>query len=139
VALSRPWPKGVSGNPAGKPKGAGRNARCAEWAKKWGLKFLEQVAEGKVGDVGALGKGTVKADLKTRTDVTKYLIDRGLGKPMQVSENTIDPEVMDTFISALIATLNRLLPEDLKPVVSAELMTLSGKFMPVADGPEGTA
>lgn len=127
---------GESGNPAGKPKGAGRNARCAEWAKKFGLSFLERIAEGKVKDVGAFGKD-IKADLKTRSDVTKYLIDRGLGKPMQVNENTFDPSILEAFVSSLVAVIKRLIPDscphcktnlNLKPAIAAELLTMSGRF-----------
>ena len=133
----KPFQPGVSGNPAGKPKGAGRNARCAEWAKKYGLKFLERVAEGKQKDHERQFGKAIEADLRTRTEVAKYLIDRGLGKPMQVNENTFDPAIIDSFVSALVAMLKRLIPDtcphcktnlNLKPAVAAELMTMSGRF-----------
>jgi hypothetical protein len=136
MPVGRPFKQGESGNPAGKPKGAGRNARCAEWARKWGLNFLERIAEGKVNDVSGFGR-PIKSDLKTRSDVTRYLIDRGLGKPMQVSEATFDPAIIDAFVSALVAVIKRLIPDtcphcktnlNLKPAIAAELVTLSGRF-----------
>lgn len=63
----------------GRPKGSGRNQRCLTWANKYGLKFLEDVAEGKIKDIDGFGR-ECKPNLRVRTDCAKYLADQGLGK-----------------------------------------------------------
>lgn len=66
---------GPSGNPNGRPKGYAAFAeRCREWADRFGLPFLIEIAEDK------------KADNKTRVDVSRYIVDRGYGKATEHHE-----------------------------------------------------
>jgi len=71
--------KGQSGNPAGRPKGSGRNALARKWAQEKGIAFLIAVAEGKVKDIDAFGKPCTPK-LQLRAAVAQYLCDQGLGR-----------------------------------------------------------
>lgn len=77
--------KGKKGGP-GRPKGSKNGSSFAkDWADRFGLAFMGQVAEGKIKDVSVFGKPT-EATLRLRCDVAQYLIDRGYGKPTQAHE-----------------------------------------------------
>jgi len=76
--------KGQSKVPGcGRKKGSGFDARCREWSARYGIAFLEAVARGNVS-----GKFNIRLtpDLELRTNVAKYLIDRGGGRPRQAVE-----------------------------------------------------
>ena len=105
---------GAKGNPAGRPKGSRNKGddQCREWADQYGIPFLTKVAEGKISDINGFGK-KIKVSLSIRIDVTKYLTDRGKGKPRQALEHSgaigsvsldltsITQENLDQLIKAL--------------------------------------
>lgn len=92
-----PRPKFKKGNPGGpgRPPGSKNGStRAIEWAEKYGWQFLCDVAMGKpvfAHEVRAKD-GTIKrvehrpAGEGTRTDISKYLMDRAYGKPTQATE-----------------------------------------------------
>lgn len=61
----RPWPKGVSGNPGGRPKGIAAKAR----------EHTERALE-------VLTEGMESEDEKVRLTAAKEILDRGWGKPL---------------------------------------------------------
>ena len=87
AVTGRPFPKGTSGNPRGRPPG--------------GQSLAERV-RAKVGDDGAalvdmLYAVTVSDDEPTRTriEAAKLLLDRGFGRPRETVEVINEPEPMD--------------------------------------------
>lgn len=84
----------------GRPKGSGRIPRCAEWADKYGIEFLERVAEGKEKDIGPWGK-IVPAGLSIRVDCARYLIDQGKGKAPIGLEVTGNGKSVGAYFSVL--------------------------------------
>ena len=62
----------------GRTRGSGRDQLLEDWVTKKGLPFLKRVAEGKEPD----------ADLRSRVDAAKYLIDRARGKAPQAVEHS---------------------------------------------------
>jgi len=75
----RPFRKGWKGGP-GRPPGSGRIERCRKWADRYGLRFLEALAEGKTNKRFNI-VGPVELELRKRT--AEYLTDRGYGKTPQ--------------------------------------------------------
>jgi len=68
--------KGKSGNPGGKAKDLpGFTILCREWAIKYGLKFLQNLAAN-------------SNDEKIRLAATEYLVNRGFGKPSEKIEHS---------------------------------------------------
>lgn len=73
----RPWPKGVSGNPGGRPKTLPvADAIKAELAKK----------KGKVENAQLIAKKLVELAIAGDLEAIKILADRAEGKPMQRGE-----------------------------------------------------
>lgn len=92
----KPFTKGCKPGP-GRPKGSGFDVRCKAWAEKYGIPFLERVAQGKEKDVGQFGR-PVKVSLSLRIGVTQYLVNRGMGCPRQAVDVTSGGESVADFI-----------------------------------------
>lgn len=70
-----PWPKGVSGNPGGRPQGLGILIRERTKDGEAIVDFMVSVFEGKVN-----GK---RSRLRDRMEAAAWLSDHGWGKPVQ--------------------------------------------------------
>ncbi len=77
----RPWKKGQSGNPAGRPKASYRVAELAREHTEEALATLVGVMNGTLLD----GDGK-PANLKIRADAARTLLDRGHGKSASLKE-----------------------------------------------------
>lgn len=115
----KPFPKGVSGNPGGRPKGVERIARDAAREREYTAKNGEKYT-------GAAAMIHVLIDIATddkakdreRTAAAIAVLDRGWGKPKQTVE-TIEPERLDLDLSSmtseqleLLASLPLIAPDD---------------------------
>ena len=93
--VGKPWPKGVSGNPGGRPKGVAAYIReqtkdCQELVDR-----LIKVARGETG-----------ASQRDQNEAMKILLERGLGRP---TETVLTGEIGTPAADAL---LEQLTPED---------------------------
>src|SRR5690606_13734622 len=99
----RPWPKGVSGNPGGRPRVVGR---VKELARQWTAAAIQTLA-------------SVRQDpwqpARARVAAAEALLDRGYGKPTQpiAGDDTMDPilvaleqETLRAFLAAVAARQN---------------------------------
>lgn len=92
--IGRPFPKGVSGNPGGRPKGIAAKAR--EHADK---------------AVEVLVAGMADNDARVRIAAAKEILDRGYGKPLTMTADVtnkieeFDDESLDAAISVLRSTI----------------------------------
>lgn len=90
----KPFPKGVSGNPGGRPKGIAAKAR--EHTDK---------------AVDVLVKALDDQDAKVRIAAAKEIIDRGYGKPVTMTADVskrlddLDDDTLDSAIDALRAAV----------------------------------
>ena len=94
AVVGTPFPKGVSGNPGGRPKGIAARAR------EYGSKALE-----------VLGAALDDADARVRITAAKELMDRGYGKPIVMTADVsrrLD-DIADESLDAAIATLRQSL------------------------------
>lgn len=92
--IGTPFPKGVSGNPGGRPKGIAAKAR--EHTDK---------------ALDVLVAGMDDADPKVRIAAAKEIIDRGFGKAVTMSADVtkqlddLDDDTLDSAIDALRAAI----------------------------------
>lgn len=86
----KPWPKGVSGNPGGRPKGIAAKAR----------EHTERALE-------VLTEGMESEDEKVRLTAAKEILDRGWGKPLTMTADVTKKldDFTDDDIDAGIAFL----------------------------------
>jgi hypothetical protein len=89
-----PWPKGVSGNPGGRPKGIAAKAR------EHGDRALE-----------VLSNALEDPDPRTRIAAAKEILDRGYGKAVVMTADVtkaldeFDDDTLDAAISAVRSAL----------------------------------
>jgi len=86
--LGRPFPKGVSGNPGGRPKGL---AVVERLARERGPAAIERLTE-------LMGSG----DERVALTACVALLDRGYGKPRQFDEERLE-RVVEQRLKGLIA------------------------------------
>lgn len=115
---------GQSGNPAGKPRGSGRNQFCTEWALKKGLPFLALIAEGEpIVPVKEKKTGKVlrlePASVDMRRSIAQYLIDQGIGRAPQHVSLDGDGVVKD-IATAMSEALKEARQASIIPVVPPE-------------------
>lgn len=87
--FGRPWNKGQSGNPGGRPKGLGESVR--KLVGNDGEKLIQAllaIAVGKAEDRKKLFGAGVRVSLRDRLEAIKQLCDRGWGKPIQSIEHS---------------------------------------------------
>ena len=93
----KPWSKGQSGNPGGRPKGIAAKAR-------------EHTARA----IDVLVEGMEDDDAKVRIAAAKEMLDRGYGKPLTMTaevSNRIE-EMDDESLDAAISILQELIAGD---------------------------
>lgn len=114
--VGRPFPKGVSGNPGGRPAGLGSYIRektddCREVAD-----FFLAVMRG-----AALVHEDGEVDfpaIRERMEAGKWLGDRGAGKVAEVERDDFEHLTDDELISMLTAALNKRAQAAPSPEVS---------------------
>lgn len=90
AVVGRPWPKGVSGNPGGRPKGIAALAR--EHTDK---------------AMGVLADALLNDDARVRITAAKELLDRGFGKPLTMTADVtrrldeMDDDELDAALDAV--------------------------------------
>lgn len=110
------WPKGVSGNPGGRPVGVGAYVRDRTDNLRLVVDFYILVLEGK--PITTLGKDgepldTVTPHLRDRMEAGKWLADRGAGK---VADEQKDPfesmsdEEIENLLRAALAKRQQTAP-----------------------------
>lgn len=85
----KPWPKGKSGNPGGRPKGLGGAVRAL--AGDDGHKLIEglfALAFGTDKQMEAVFGKALKPAVKDRRECIKELLDRGFGRAVQAVEHS---------------------------------------------------
>ena len=93
--IGRPFPKGVSGNPGGRPKGIAAKAR-----------------EHTDSALDVLVNGLTDADGRIRIAAAKEILDRGYGKALTMTADIsnkieeFDDESLDAAISALRSAIS---------------------------------
>ena len=85
----RPFPKGVSGNPGGRPKGLAEavKAKVGKDGKKL-VEALYAIALGTPKQIEDAFGRPLDVQVKDRREAVKELLDRGFGRPMQALELT---------------------------------------------------
>lgn len=105
---SKPWAKGVSGNPGGKPKGLDRQLR-----EKYG-----KDVPALVGVLVDIGLGKIEVDKSSdRIKAIDSALDRIVGKPLQSVEGTLDLGATPEHL-ALLAAL-RMTPHERRQALAA--------------------
>lgn len=104
----RPFPKGVSGNPGGRPKGIAAKAR--EHADR----AIEVLAE-----------ALADADPKVRIAAADKILDRGYGKPVTMTADVTDKleDLDDATLADAIAVLRAAVGSSEEAGASAEAQT----------------
>jgi hypothetical protein len=103
IAVGRPFPQGVSGNPGGRPKGLARYVR--ELVGDDGQRIADFM-------LGVLEDDTERTE--TRMQAATWLADRGFGKPTQPQEVELtartyfDPDEVKKAAEAFEAKIRRL-------------------------------
>jgi hypothetical protein len=100
----RPWPKGVSGNPGGRPKSVGHVQELARELTATAIETLTEIMT------------NPKCTDAARVSAANALLDRGHGKPLQQSEITnIEPgsrRPEDLTDAELVAFIDRYSREE---------------------------
>jgi hypothetical protein len=86
----RPFPKGVSGNPGGRPRGFVQAIRATTKDGEELVRFMVRVLRGQVRGVR----------VRDRLEAATWLADRGFGKPVPAIERAPD-------VTELLAALHR--------------------------------
>lgn len=103
--LLPPWPKGVSGNPAGRPKGSrNRQSIFQQW--------LEFVPEGSdLPNVDLLVKAVIQKATTGDIAAAKEALDSGYGKTADVIDHKSSDKSMSPAASRLADFLSRKKPD----------------------------
>ena len=106
TAVGRPFPKGVSGNPGGRPRGLASYVREKTCDGTEIVDLMVSVMRGETVD-GA------KPRLRDRMDAATWLSDRGFGRPVNQVESRSNS-------LSLEMTMSELTSEDLMTIIEAQ-------------------
>jgi len=109
--IGRPFAKGASGNPQGRPKAA---LDITKLARQYGPAGVEMLAE-----LAGLTPGKVAEPDTARIAAIKELLDRGFGKATQVIAGDVDRPVAIEFTWAPAAATQAVSHETTPPVIDA--------------------
>jgi hypothetical protein len=87
--VGRPFAKGQSGNPGGRPKGLAEavKAKVGKDGKKL-VEGLYLIAFGKPDEIAAFFGQVVEPEVRDRRECIKELLDRGFGRSVQALEHS---------------------------------------------------